>query len=407
MGKGIAVGLLIFGLALSAGLVLLEYKHHTVLLTTSMKLQKKITKPPKHTLYYVMKVFEWGLLGLTWGVLFLTLYFEFNKLSSWKILTFSWGLYESIEITRMFLRGPKPIFLDNTFASSGCECYFGTPSWYAGFVVMFWFMFYKDILSDRDFLEDSHKLIIKIVLVLLVFLGIFARFFFGLETFNQIFIGIAFALMFFGLSCFTEFWETQFSQVFNSDSSSCFSRWLAFLLSFGFIADFVFCWFLAKKNITTFEKKQVHPFAKSTCKTQCFKSLGKPVYLSNNSLIGLAWFSFVPMMFLYYALTSSVKYSNNQLNMIKYIAQFKDVKGMVMKVVLYTLVNVPIIVSAWYTIKKDWKLDLIFKFGMSFLWVIMYRWIAPVIKKSSEIFVMADMFAPWMDGDDEAKEGLI
>ena len=407
MGKGLGIGLMIFGLALSVGLLFLEIKHSTTLLKTSMNVQKKITKPPKHALYYVMKVFEWLLLGLTWGVLFFTLYFEFNKLNSWKLLTFSWALYECIEILRLYMKSPKPIFLDNTLAASGCECYFGTPSWYAGFVVLFWCIFYKDVLADRDFLEDSHKMIVKIVLTILILLGVFARFFFGLETYNQLFIGIALALMFIGLSMFDEFWENQFSQIFNSESSSCMARWLAFFFWLGFIADFVFCWFRAKKTVSTFEHKKVHPFAKSSCKSKCFVSGGKRAYLSHNSLIGLAWFSFVPMMFLYYSITGSVKYSNNQLNMIKYLAQFKDKKGMIIKMFLYILANVPIIVSAWYSIKGNWKHDLLFKFGMSLLWVIMYRWVVPIIKKSADIYIMADMFAPWMDGDDEQKEGLI
>lgn len=354
-----------------------------------------------------MKVFEWVLLGLTWGALFLTLYFEFNKLNSWKILTFCWALAFTIDAMRIFLKTAKPIFFDNTLAASGCDCYFGAPSWYAGFVVLFWCMFYKDVLADRDFLQDGEKLIIKIVLAIMVLLGIFARFFFGLETYNQIFIGIGLALVYFGLSMFDEFWENQFSQIFNMESSSCISRWLAFLIWIGTIADFTLCYFLAKKNVASFEGKKIHPFSKSTCKNTCLVSGGKRAYLSYNSLVSQAWFAFVPLMFLYCSMTSSVKYSNNQLNMIKYISQFKDKKKMIIKIILIAVLNIPIIVSAWYSIKGNWMYDMAFKFGMAFLWLILYRWFVPVVKKSADLFIMSDMFAPWMDGDDEEKKGLL
>jgi len=407
MGKRLWIGFLIFWIALSAGLSIIEVKLQTTLFKSSMDIQKKITKPPKHFLYYTMKVFEWLLLGLTWGFLFLTLYFEFEKRNSWKILTFCWALAFSIEAMRILLKTAKPNFFNNTMAASGCDCYFGAPSWYAGFVVLFWCMFYKDILADRDFLEDSQKLIIKIVLFILVTLGIFARFFFGLETYNQIFLGIGFALVFFGLSYFDEFWENQFGNIFNMDSSSCVKRWLAFLIWIGTIADFVICFYLAKKNIKTFEGKKIHPFAKSMCKNKCHLSGPGRKYLSHNSLISMAWFSFVPLMFLYCSITSSVKYSNNQLNMIKYISQFKDKKAIIIKLILVALLCTPIIASAWYTIQKNWLHDLGFKFGMAVLWLILYRWFVPVIKKSADIYIMSDMFAPWLDGDDEQKVGLI
>ena len=406
MAKGTAIGLLVFGLALSVGLCFLEWKHQSTLFTSSINAQKKITKPPKHPLFYIMKIFEWLILGLTWGVLFLTLYFEFNKLNSWKILTFTWMLAVSIDIIRILLKTAKPLFVSDSFAASNCECYFGAPSWYAGFVLLFWCMFYKDVLADRDFLEDGVKLIIKIVLGILIFLGIFARFFFGYETYSQILIGIGLAIFYLGLSLFDQFWEDQFSQIFNMESSKCSARWMAFLLWIGFIGDFVFSYFIAQKNIKIFENRAVHPFAKSTCRT-CFNVGGKRVFLSNNSLISMAWFSFVPMMLAYYSITSSVKYSNSQLYMIKYINQFRDVKAMVIRLVLLVLLNSPIIASAWYTVKSSWLHDLGFKFGMAFLWTIIYRWINPLIKRGTDIHIEPDMFSPWMKGDDEEKTGLL
>lgn len=406
MGKGTAIGLMVFGLALSVGLLFVEWKMQTQVLTSSLKIQKKITKPPKHPLYYTFKIFEWFLLGLTWTVLFLVLYFEFNKLNSWKLLTFCWFVSDGTDVLRILLKTAKPNYLDNQLAASGCECYFGVVSWYAGFVVLFWCMFYKDVLADRDFLEDEQKLIIKLVLGILVFLGIFARFFFGLETYNQIFIGIGLALFFFGLSMLDEFWENQFSQIFNSESSKCRARWMAFIFWMGFLLDWGVSYWIGTKNIATFERKQVHPFAKSTCKT-CFANAGQRVYLSNNSLISMAWFSFVPMMFLYFSITSSVKYSNSQLYMIKYIAQFKDNKALIIKAILLALLASPLLASHFYTVKGNWYKDLAFKFGMSLLWCVIYRWINPVVKKSAEVDIEPDMFGPWMKGDDEEKTGLL
>lgn len=411
MAKGAAIGLILFGTFMSVGLLFLEWKHQPTMLQSSMKIQQKLTKPPKHPLYYIFKIFEWLLLGLTWGILFLTLYFEFNKSNSWKLLLFSWALSFKIDGIRLFLKTAKPLFFDNTMAASNCECYFGAASWYAGFVVMFWVIFYKDVLADRDFLQDSQKLIVKIVISILVLLGIFARFFFGLETYNQILIGVGLALAFIGLSLFDEFWENQFAQIFNSDSSKCVARWLAFFIWIVTAAYMTFLYFVAKKNVSTFErgvpKAYQHPFAKSTCKSQCFVSGGKPAYLSYNSYVSIAWFLFVPLMFLYCSLTSSVKYSNSQLYMIKYLAQFKDTKVLVIKLILLVLLNAPIIASAWYSIKGNWMHDLAFKIGMAVLWLIIYRWINPIIKKNTETFTKSDMFAPWMEGDDEQKEGLI
>jgi hypothetical protein len=406
MAKGTAIFVMILGLAISVGLLFVEWKMQAKVLSSSMKIQAKITKPPKHALYYVMKGFEWLLLGLTWGALFLTLYFEFNKLNSWKILTFCWLASDTSEVVRIWLKTAKPNYFSNTLAASGCECYFGVVSWYAAFTILFWCMFYKEVLADRDFLEDSHKLIVKIVLGLLIILGVFARFFFGLETYNQIFIGVGFALFFFGLSMLDEFWEQQFSQIFNSESSKCFARWFAFFCWMNFALDFGLSYWTSKNNVLKFERKQVHPFAKSACKT-CFAASGKRVYLSYNSLSALAWFSFVPMMMFYYSITSSVKYSNSQLYMIKYLAQFKDVKALVIKVILLLLLASPLVASHFYTVKSMWWHDVLFKFGMSFLWCIIYRWINPVVKKSTEIDIEPDMFSPWMKGDDEEKTGLL
>ena len=234
-------------------------------------------------------------------------------------------------------------------------------------------------------------------------MGVFARFFFGLETYNQIFISIAVALAFLGLSMFESFWENQFENIFNTEDSQCGSRWLAFLLSLGWCLDFGFAWLMANNNIDKFEKKPYHPYGKSHCKTSCFND---NKFLSHNSLIHMAWFSFVPMMFFYFAVTKTVKYTNNQLNLIKYAKQFMDMKNLIIRLALYGLVNVPIILSAFITLKV-WWCDLIFKFAMAFLWCVLYRWLLPMVKRSMDNYLASDMFAPWMNHNDEERGGLI
>ena len=406
MSKIAAIVTCLIGFALAGGFLFAEMKYKSSLFNTSQRTQLKLTKPPKHPLFYIFKSFELFIYYLTWIMLFAILYLEFNKLTSWKILTIIWAYSVTVDIIRIGFTGCRPMFMGNVFAQSGCECTFGTPSFYAGFIVSFWLMFFKDVISDRQFIKDNIKMISKIVITFLVLLGLWARFFFGAETFSQILIGVGLGLGFAGISFFDQFWEDQFSNIFNSDSSKCLSRWLAWLLSLGFVADFVFAFMLANNQIRTFENIEYHPYAKSSCSSKCLNNPKERLYLSNSSLVSLAWFSFVPMIMFYFAITGSVKYSNNQLNLIKYSSQFKDKGKMLMKIALFTLVNAPLIVSAFVKL-HPWKMDLAFKFAMSLLWVIMYRWVFPLIKKKTEIFIGSDMFAPWMNDNDEEKKGLL
>lgn len=406
MGKLGGIILCVLGFAIAAGLLFAEFNYKSVIFNTSQRLQLKITKAPKHFLFYLFKGFEKFIIYLTWIVLFATLYLEFNKLSAWKFLILTWVLCIMTNILRILFTGSRPQFMGNIFAKSGCECTFGTPSFYAGFVVLFWLMFYKDVLADREMVKDGQKMVFKIVMVILVIMGIWARFFFGAETISQILIGVGLGLGIFGISLFDQFWESQLSNIFNSESSSCLARWLAWLLSVGFIGDFIFAWFMAGYQIKSFENINYHPYAKSSCSQKCLNNPKEKLFLSNSSLVSMAWFSFVPMILLYFALTGSVKYSNNQLNLIKYASQFKDYGKMIIKLVLFIIVNVPIIVSAFVQV-HSWKMDLLFKFAMSALWVILYRWVHPFIKKKMDIFIGSDMFAPWMNDNDEEKKGLI
>ena len=79
---------------------------------------------------------------------------------------------------------------------------------------------------------------------------------------------------------------------------------------------------------------------------------------------------------------------------------------MLLKGVLYFLVNVPLILSAWVRVYSFWG-NFAFKLCMSLLWVILYRIAFPLVKKKMEIFVNSDMFAPWMLDNDDEKTGLI
>ena len=79
---------------------------------------------------------------------------------------------------------------------------------------------------------------------------------------------------------------------------------------------------------------------------------------------------------------------------------------MAIKLFLYLLVNMPLIVACCVSL-NPWLSDFFFKLGMSLLWVILYRWVFPVIKKKMDIYIGSDMFAPWMNNNDEEKKGLI
>lgn len=79
---------------------------------------------------------------------------------------------------------------------------------------------------------------------------------------------------------------------------------------------------------------------------------------------------------------------------------------MAAKLALYFACCVVLIVSHFVNLKV-WKDNAGLKFGMSALFVIMYRWFLPGIKKKTDIFIGSDMFAPWMNDDDEEKKSLI
>ena len=248
---------------------------------------------------------------------------------------------------------------------------------------------------------------IKIVIGLLIPLGVFARFFFGVSTFNQIFIGLFLGLAVSGVFFFDDWWNNQFKAIFNSNSSNFWSRWLALLFGIGGILDIVAIYFIGRYQIKHAEKGTWHPFAKSSCKSVCFHPAGMgKQYLSNESFVEAAWWFWVPVLFLYFAFTSSVKYSNNKLNLIKYAAQFKSTGKMAAKLGLYFLCCAVLIVSHFVNL-KSWKDNAGLKFGLSLLFVIMYRWFLPGIKKKADIFIGSDMFAPWMNDDDEEKKSLI
>ena len=250
-------------------------------------------------------------------------------------------------------------------------------------------------------------MIFKIVISILIFLGIFARFFFGLETYNQIFISIGLSLIILAMFLPTDFWEKELSYVFNSEMSRCLARWVAFIIAFGFVIFLGISFHLTKVNIKHLERlKGLRYVSAHKCRHQCLYHNKHRIYLSDSSLSSILWFSWVPMIFLYFALTNSVKYSNNQLNLIKYSAQFRNKKRMLLKCLMYLVVNTPIILSAWIRVYNFWG-DFTFKLSMSLLWVILYRIVFPMIKKNMEIFVNSDMFAPWMLDNDDEKTGLI
>lgn len=237
-------------------------------------------------------------------------------------------------------------------------------------------------------------------------LGVFARFLFGLETYNQILLSAGIGLVYLGLFLPTEFWEKQLSFVFNSDSSRCLNRWLAYAVVVGFAVLLGVGFHVAERNLKHLERLKGLRYVTSACRHECLYHNRHRRYLSDSSLLSMAWFAWVPMLFVYFALTNSVKYSNNQLNLIKYTAQFRNRRRMALKLALYLLVNVPIIISAWVRLGPFWA-DFCFKLAMALLWVLLYRVGFPLVKKRLEYFVNSDMFAPWMLDNDDEKTGLI
>ena len=147
--------LLVIGLVVTLGLSFVEFKYKTQLFNASLKAQNKITKPPKHPLFYIFKVFEWLLLGLSWTMVFALLYLEFDKVNAWKIVTGAWFIGFTVIYLNLFLTGARPLFNSNTLAASNCECSFGGADFYTAFVVFVWISIITDVVGDRDFIDVS------------------------------------------------------------------------------------------------------------------------------------------------------------------------------------------------------------------------------------------------------------
>ena len=150
---------MILGAGLTVGLLLAELQYKSTLFNSSQVMQIAITSKPKHFLFYMFKTFEWLLYILTWLGLMLTLYFEFNKVVAWKILTFCWMAAGATDLLKIMMMGCRPVFMSNTLAASNCECTFGTSSWYVTFVVLFWIMFYREIVKEIDVVKVSLQLL--------------------------------------------------------------------------------------------------------------------------------------------------------------------------------------------------------------------------------------------------------
>ena len=114
--------------------------------------------------------------------------------------------------------------------------------------------------------------------------------------------------MFLGLFIPSDFWERQLSFVFNSDSSRCIGRWLAYLIVIGFTLIFGLSFHTTKINIKNLEKLKGLRYVTTKCRHLCLYHNHHRRYLSDSSLLSIAWFSWVPLLFLYFGLTNSVKY---------------------------------------------------------------------------------------------------
>ena len=153
MRKSLPLTLFLCGLCSLLILTICEIKFKANLFQSSVNIQKKITRPPPHGLYYIFKIFEWGMLILTWIALMLTLYLEFNKLTSWKIMLSIWTLALVIDFSKLLFKGTRPSFQNKTLSHNGCECSFGTPSWYTAFLLLFWVLFFENVLGPREFIK--------------------------------------------------------------------------------------------------------------------------------------------------------------------------------------------------------------------------------------------------------------
>jgi hypothetical protein len=155
MARSLPLTLFLTGCGLSLLFIILEVRFKANLFHSSVNMQKHITKTPPHGLHYFMKIFEWLILVLTWVTLMTTLYFEFNKLTSWKLVISVWVLSFVVDFVKLLFAGSRPIFQNSHLSHNGCECSFGTPSWYAGFLIVFWVLFYNDVIKNREVFKVS------------------------------------------------------------------------------------------------------------------------------------------------------------------------------------------------------------------------------------------------------------
>jgi hypothetical protein len=153
MKKSLPLILFIAGCLTCILFLVIDTKFKANAFHSSVTIQKSLTRVKPHFLYYLMKTFEWVILVLTWVTLMLTLYLEFNKLTAWKLMVAVWDLSILIDFLRLILTGARPIFQNKTLAHNGCECTFGSPSWYTAFLLVFWVLFYNDVIKDRDFIK--------------------------------------------------------------------------------------------------------------------------------------------------------------------------------------------------------------------------------------------------------------
>lgn len=150
MKKSVPLILFISGLITCLIFFIIEIKLKANVFHSSVTIQKSITRVKPSAVYYLMKIFEWSILSLTWLTLMTTLYLEFNKLTAWKLLLAVWDLSILTDFIRLIVTGARPIFQNKLLAYNGCECTFGTPSWYTSFLIVFWVLFYHDVLKDRE-----------------------------------------------------------------------------------------------------------------------------------------------------------------------------------------------------------------------------------------------------------------
>lgn len=153
MKKSAPMILLISGVFLTLISIFLEVKFKNQLLHSSISIQRALTKTPPHGLHYFFKIFEWAILGFTWFTLMVTLYLEFNKLTSWKLLIAVWDLSLCIDFVRLLMTGSRPVFHNKILAHNGCDCTFGSPSWYTAFLLVFWVLFYQNVLKNREVIK--------------------------------------------------------------------------------------------------------------------------------------------------------------------------------------------------------------------------------------------------------------